>query len=166
MPETPSTANDTPVVDVTDEPSTLNPTDGIPRRDSGAQAVAAGQDDSAPADDTFPRAYVEKLRAEAAEHRVRAKRADDLAARLLETTVRSAAASILADPADLLLHTDDADLVDDDGFPDADRIIEAAKTLVATKPHLATRRPTGDIDQGTRGTTGTVNLADMLRTRA
>lgn len=49
--------------------------------------------------DTFPRDYVEKLRKEAADARVKAKDRDDLAHRLHATLVASAGR--LADPSDL-----------------------------------------------------------------
>lgn len=110
------------------------------------------QDDTGPdgsGDDTFSREYVEKLRRENADARVKAKRADDLAERLLTATIGSTLSDRLADPADLLAHLDDpATLLDDDGLPDADKITAAANALLAAKPHLAPRRPTGQIDQG------------------
>ena len=52
--------------------------------------------------ETFPRAYVQQLRDEAAKYRQRAGRADEAARRLLEATVRSAVRDHLADPSDLL----------------------------------------------------------------
>lgn len=110
--------------------------------------------------DTFTREYVEKLRSEAAEHRVRAKRADELHRRLLDATVRDATTGILADPTDLPLSDE---LCDDDGYPDPDRITEAARTLVERKPHLADRRPTTPVDQGARPDVADVDLAGMMR---
>ena len=59
----------------------------------------------------------------------------------------SATADILADPTDLPLGDD---LLDEDGYPDAERIATAARALVERKPHLADRRPTGEVDQGAR----------------
>ncbi|PRZ41912.1 hypothetical protein CLV47_10738 [Antricoccus suffuscus] len=92
--------------------------------------------------DTFPRDYVERLRAESAEHRVRAKRADDLAAKL--HAARVAATGRLADPADLPYAED---LLDDDAA-----LTAALDDLIASKPHLASRIPRGDVDQGIRET--------------
>ncbi len=107
--------------------------------------------------ETFPRAYVEKLRQEAAEARVRAKRADDLARELF--TARVAATGRLADPNDLPF--DDALLAD---MPALEAAIDE---LVALHPHYAARRPRGDIGQGATGPdAGTVDLAGLLRSRA
>lgn len=116
--------------------------------------------------DTFPRAYVEQLRDESARYRQRAGRADELHRRLVETTIRTAAADHLADPAELTLFAAEADLLDDDGYPDADLIVTAAKALVAQRPHLAPRRPRGDIGQGATATDDPTNLAGILRSRA
>lgn len=98
--------------------------------------------DETPEGDTFPREYVERLRRENAESRTKAKRADDLAARVLRLEV--AATGRLADPADLP-YTEG--LVDD---PAA--LTAAIDALLAAKPHLASRRPRGDVDQGVRTT--------------
>ncbi len=84
----------------------------------------------------------------------------------MSATIREAATDILEDPSDLLRHCDEADLVDDDGMPDPERIAGAAHDLIASRPHLARRRPTGDIDQGARPESATVDLAGLLRERA
>ncbi len=120
--------------------------------------------DDAP--ETFPREYVAQLRSEAAEARVKAKRADLLADRLLDLTLRTTLNGVLADPADLLDLTDPATLLDDDGLPNAAAIRAAADSLVAAKPHLAVR-PRGDIDQGSQGhPVAHVDLAGTLRRMA
>jgi hypothetical protein len=105
------------------------------------------QSDASEEPKTFDEAYVSKLRDEAAKHR-REKKA--LADRLLDTTVAAAAAD-LADPADLLVYVDRADLLGEDGLPDTERIVAAQNDLLARKPHLRSRQPRGDIDQGGRG---------------
>lgn len=105
--------------------------------------------------ETFPRSYVEELRAEAAEHRVKAKRAEEYAEEVFLSRV--SALGKLADPTDLPFA---AELLEDRSAMEA-----AVDELIATKPHLADRRPTGDIDQGARGTNTPVNLAAMLRAR-
>ncbi len=110
-----------------------------------------------PEPDTFPRSYVEELRQENGRYRQRAQRADDLAAALW--TARVAATGRLADPTDLAL-PEDADPLD------ADAVTAAVDDLLARKPHLASRRPTGDVGQGVSGPAGTVNLAGVLRSRA
>ena len=126
------------------------------------QTGQTGQPPEEPQEDaqdaqTFPRAYVEKLRQEAADARVRAKRADDLARELF--TARVAATGRLADPNDLPF--DDALLAD---MPALEAAIDE---LVAQHPHYAARRPRGDVGQGATGSdAGTVNLAGLLRSRA
>ena len=106
----------------------------------------------APEDDaeTFPREYVEKLRKENADARVKAKRADDLAARLHTALV--AATGRLADPSDLPF--------DDAHLEDADALNAAVDALLARKPHLASRRPVGSIGQGATCLLYTSDAAD------
>jgi len=106
--------------------------------------------------ETFPREYVEKLRRESAGYRDKAKRTDELAQRLHTALV--AATGRLADPADLPY--DEAHLND----PDA--LTAAVDALLASKPHLASRRPTGDVGQGASGDAATVSLAGLLRAGA
>ena len=106
--------------------------------------------------DAFPRAYVDKLRKEAADARVKAKDRDDIAARLHTSLV--AASGRLADPSDLPF--DEAHLSD----PDA--LTAALDELLARKPHLASRRPVGDIGQGVSAVTSSVDLAGILRHNA
>ena len=112
-----------------------------------------------PADDpgTFPRSYVEELRQEAGRYRQRAQRADDLAAALW--TARVEATGRLADASDLPLP--------EDGDPlDVEAVTTAVEELLARKPHLASRKPRGDVGQGVSGPTDTVDLAGILRSRA
>lgn len=104
--------------------------------------------------DTFPREYVEKLRAENAENRVKAKRADDLAHRLHSALVE--ATGRLQDPSDLQF--------DESHIDDAKALTTAIDKLLEVKPHLASRRVMGDIGQGATGTnSNSVNLAGMLK---
>ena len=114
-----------------------------------------GSDDPSDAE-TFPREYVEKLRKEAADARVKAKRADDLAARLHTALV--AATGRLADPSDLPF--------DDAHLEDADALNAAVDELLARKPHLASRRPVGSIGQGATSPADSVSLAGILRHNA
>lgn len=106
--------------------------------------------------ETFPREYVVKLREEAAKHRTRAGDRDTLAQRLHTALVT--ATGRLADPSDLPF--DNAHLAD----PDA--LSAAVDNLLARKPHLATRRPVGDVGQGVTGSDSSVDLAGMLRRNA
>ena len=95
-----------------------------------------------------------------AEHRTKAKRAEELTTRLLDVTVREATRGILADPTDLALTHD---LHGEDRFPDPDKIAGAARALVQRKPHLADRRPTTAVEQGPRTQAPTADLAEILR---
>ncbi len=106
--------------------------------------------------ETFPREYVVKLRDEAARHRTRAQRADDLAARLHTALV--AATGRLADASDLPFEESHVD--------DAEALTTAIDELLTRKPHLASRRVTGDVGQGASKAGETVDLAGMLRARA
>jgi hypothetical protein len=100
--------------------------------------------------------YVVKLRQEAADARVKAKRVDDLAQRLHCALV--AATGRLADPDDLPY--------DEAHLDDPEALAAAVDELLARKPHLASRRPTGDVGQGATPTAETVDLAGMLRAHA
>lgn len=91
--------------------------------------------------DSFPRAYVEKLRKESAGYRDRAKRADEFAHRLHSALV--AADGRLADPDDL--DFDDAHLDD----PEA--LSGAITDLVKRKPGLRAQQVRGDVGAGERG---------------
>ncbi len=108
--------------------------------------------------ETFDREYVQRLRDEAAGHRVKAKRTDALNARL--ATAQAALTGKLADPTDLPF-TDD--LLDDDGLVDEDKVHAAVDDLIKRKPHLAARRPTGNVGQGARPETEDVGLEALLR---
>lgn len=131
-------------------------TEEQPAEDADAEAPeqtdVTSPDDSE--SDTFSRSYVEQLRAENAKYRSRAATADELAHRLHTELVRTTGR--LADPTDLEF---DAEHLDD-----AEALTAAIDALLSTKPHLATRRPAGDIGQGQRGSaTGAFSLLDALK---
>lgn len=92
--------------------------------------------------ETFPREVVERLRQENGRYRQRAQQADTLARRLHAELVR--ATGRLADPNDLEYVEEHLD--------DPDALAAGIDELLARKPHLASRRPSGDIGQGNRGT--------------
>lgn len=118
------------------------------------------QDPQEPAEEdpeTFPRSYVQELRDENARYRQRAQRADDLAAALWEARVT--ATGRLADPTDLTM-PEDADPLD------PDTVSAAVDDLLTRKPHLASRRPRGDVGQGSTPDPEGVDLAGILRSRA
>jgi hypothetical protein len=107
--------------------------------------------------DTFPRSYVEELRQENGKYRQRAQGADAYAQRLHVELVR--ATGKLADPTDLEF--------DESHLDDADALAAAVDELLARKPHLASRRPTGEIGQGASpSAASSVDLAALLRRRA
>lgn len=119
--------------------------------------------DAADEPDTFDRAYVEKLRAEAAEHRTSRKSAeqerDHYRDHYRSLAVSQAVSSILADPTDLAWSDG---YLDADGLVDAERVRTAAERLADSKPHLA--RVRGDIGQGYKSEeVSAVDLAEMLR---
>lgn len=140
----------------TENPEVVEPADPVP----GSQPLipepgtAPSGDETEP--DTFPRSVVEELRYENGKYRQRAQRADDLARRLHAELVR--ATGRLADPSDL--EFDEAHL------DDADTLSAAVDELLARKPHLARRRPAGDIGQGATSTATPVDLAAILGGRA
>ncbi len=106
--------------------------------------------------DTFPRAVVEELRRENARYRTRAGQADAMSQRLHLELVR--ATNRLADPSDLPF--------DENHLEDVSILDAAIDDLLARKPHLASRRPSGDIGQGATAEAASVDLAGILRARA
>lgn len=115
------------------------------------------QESQQEAEETFPREYVEKLRQENGKYRQRAQQADDLARRLHVALV--AQTGRLADPEDLPF--------DEDHLEGEEQLSAAIDALLERKPHLASRRPRGDVGQGRMSDpTGTVDLAALLRSRA
>lgn len=117
--------------------------------------------------EVFPRDYVERLRRENAGYRQKAKDAEQAAgesdsvaynfAQRLHTAM-VAATGKLADPTDLGFHIEH--LTGDDA------INEAVDALLAQKPHLRSRKPSGNIGQGHRGHTAEFSLLDILKSRA
>lgn len=106
--------------------------------------------------ETFPRDYVVKLRDENAKYRQRAQDRDTVAERLHTALV--AATGRLQDPSDLAY--------DDAHLDDPEALAAAVDELIATKPHLASRKPTGDIGQGLSPLSDTFSLMGALRTNA
>ena len=106
--------------------------------------------------DTFPRSYVEELRQENGKYRQRAQKTDELAQRLHTSLVASTGK--LADPTDLEFNEAHLD--------DEDALTAAVEDLLARKPHLGARKPRGDVGQGVTGSSGSVDLASLLRSRA
>ncbi len=151
------TGEQTPTIDITESresTDTLSSAGGIHTEQEAPEAPPEGAE---PEQDTFPRSYVEKLRQEAAEARVKAKKAADLAREVF--TLRVAATGRLADPSDLPY--------DESLFNDPSKLDAAIDELVAQHPHYAARKPRGDVGQGaSRPDTGAVDLAAILRAGA
>lgn len=116
---------------------------------------AEGQQDSQEPPKTYSEDYVKSLRDEAAGHRVRAKDRDVLADRLV--VALAAADGRLADPDDL---PRSAELLAE---ITVENITAAVGALLARKPHLASRRPTGDAQQGARTEEPSLSLSGLLR---
>lgn len=119
-----------------------------------SEPTEPGNDDTE--GDTFPREYVQKLRDENAKYRQRAQAADALAERLHVALVD--ASGRLADPTDLPYS--------DEYLEDPEKLAQAIDKLLHSKPHLASRRPRGDIGQGATRTTAPVDLLGILRQNA
>lgn len=127
----------------TDESTTEEPTEEVEQTEEEA--------------DTFPRSVVEKLRKENAGYREKAKKAETYARELFYARV--AATGRLADADDLPFAEH---LLDD-----RDALLAAVEDLIARKPHLALRKPRGDVGAGAlSGESATVDLAGLLRSRA
>ncbi|WP_448221198.1 hypothetical protein [Gordonia iterans] len=141
--------NEGPISDPTDSGS--KPDD---MTEEGSAAVAEDGDSSNSEEETFSREYVEKLRQENGKYRQRAQRADDLAHRLHRALVRTDGR--LQDPTDL-------DFSDDHLDDDGEALTAAITDLLARKPHLAARRPVGDVGQGATTTSTDVDLLGILR---
>jgi hypothetical protein len=108
--------------------------------------------------DTFPRQVVEDLRRESAGYRERAKTAEarvtELAQQRHESLVRLDGR--LQDFTDLPF--------DPDAVLEAEAIAETITELIGAKPHLKSRKPTGDIGQGMRGADGApFSFIDAIR---
>lgn len=139
---------------------TTDDTEATPPEVDNSDVTPEGSDsESDPAteaeeSDSFPRQVVEDLRKENAKYRQRAQQADVLAERLHVELVR--ATGKLADPTDLPF--------DDSHLEDPEALAAAVDELLDRKPHLASRRPAGDIGQGQRGSaSGSFSLLDMLK---
>lgn len=132
------------------------PDETTPVDNTEVEQEPAAEEASPEEPDTFPRSYVEELRQENGKYRQRAQQGDAYAQRLHTELVR--ATGKLADPSDLPF---------DESHLDDPTALDAAITeLVGRKPHLASRRPIGEIGQGPSPSAGSVDLAAILRQKA
>ena len=81
----------------------------------------------------YDESYVTKLRMESADKRKKAEaetaRAEKAIARARDLAINAAVQDILQDPTDLLTFEPDADIYDEDGLPDDEKIAAAAEAL-------------------------------------
>lgn len=152
MTEINTEAAEAPETNETPEPDTVD-VQTVETPEADAQDVSEGTEDE---QDTFPREYVEKLRKESAGYRDKAKKVDEYAAALWALQVEHTGR--LAD------HTD---LPAPEGVDplDRDAVTAAVEDLLARKPHLAARRPAGDIGQGHTPQENNDTLGSLIRAR-
>ena len=136
---------------------------GVPQEpastvEASVEGVGTPEAAESPTEDpeTFPRDYVVNLRKESAGYRERAKRADDLAQRLHTALVD--ASGRLADSRDLPF--------DEAHLDDPEALQEAIQTMLTERPHLASRKPMGDIGQGATSEPEAFGLGGLLRAHA
>lgn len=147
------------IIDTTDATTTedLVETPQEPVTTPEAPEDTVGSEEATEEPETFPREYVEKLRKENGDNRVKAKKADDYANRLHNLLVKETGR--LADPTDLPF--------DEEHLTNPSTVNAAIDALLATKPHLASRKPMGDIGQGIMSEASeTISLAGLLRANA
>jgi hypothetical protein len=122
-----------------------------PASDSGVDGEAT---------ETFDRQYVEQLRKEAKQNRLKARRVDDLELAIRDLAIRHHTAGLLVDPESLEWSDDFAD---DHGLPDGTKITEAAQELISRKPYLG--RPRGRLPgQGEHSEADVkISLSELLR---
>lgn len=154
--------DDTTITDATDDETAETQTGELTDTpevadDTDTEAETPTEATQADTEETFPRSYVEKLRRESAGYRERATKGDTYAQRLHTELVR--ATGKLADPTDLPF--------DEAHLDNPDALTAAVNDLLDRKPHLASRRPVGDIGQGVvSGRGSNVDLAAILRGKA
>ncbi len=134
-----------------------NPDEIVEQTDELPETTDTERDETTePEPETFPREYVAKLRDESAKYRQKAGDRDALAERLHVALV--AATGRLADPTDLAFS--------EDHLTDENTLTAALDELLNRKPHLASRKPSGDVGQGAERTVAAVDLAGLLRRNA
>ncbi len=100
---------------------------------------------------SFDETYVKGLRQEAKRNRERYEKAEARAVRMERRVLEAAVATVatkLADPSDLLSFVEPADLLDDDGDPDDDKIEAAVEELLKKKSHLSRQRQAALVEVG------------------
>ena len=110
-----------------------------PTPPAGTQEPPAASEEA----QTFDQVYVDNLRREAGEHRMKAKRVDEANARLAASYAASTGRLV---DVDAFAYTED--LLGEDGVVDRDKVTAAVEQLVTAKPYLAARAPLAPITQG------------------
>lgn len=135
----------------------VTPTDDHAEDAEGREEGADGHDEDA---ETFPRAYVERLRRESAGLRERLREAESASERADDLSRRLHAA----------LLAQDGRLVDAEALPYApehlespEALTEAVTALLERKPYLSSQRFASTIPQGATSAPATFSLADALR---
>lgn len=164
----------------TDQPADPDATDQAATDTSPAAASTEPAEPTEPEAGPFDAAYVARLRSEAAENR-RERRAvtetltavqaelAELRAANLTAAIRAAATGLLADPDDLEVYVDRAELADEAGRPEPAKITAAIEDLLRRKPHLGPRPSAGNGDGGIRSTRidrEEVGIGSLLRKAA
>jgi hypothetical protein len=141
--------------ETTEDTTPVEGTEAEPAED--VEAADTPTEDQVDADpETFPREVVENLRKENGKYRQRAQQTDTYARRLHLELVK--ATGRLADPSDLEFA--------EDHLEDPDALTAAVDDLLTRKPHLASRKPVGDIGQGNRGSSAEpFSLLGLLKER-
>jgi hypothetical protein len=105
------------------------------------------------ADETSPNKEAAKYRTRLRETETERDRLAGIVSTMQTREVERLAGDVLANGADLLElgGIDLADLLDDDGRPDAEKVEAAARTILETRPYLAASRgPRPDPSQGAK----------------
>ncbi|HCG2965957.1 TPA: hypothetical protein NJV04_002268 [Corynebacterium striatum] len=107
---------------------------------------------------SFGKPYVDKLRKESAGYRERAKTAEERATALEDRLLRALVKldGRLADAEDLPF--------DESYLDDEEKLSEAITSLLSRKPGLRSRKVSGDVGQGKRGSSKhSAGLIDLIR---
>lgn len=140
----------------------VNPTDENSTTPAGIDTPEQGEGNPDESAESFPAAYVKKLRKENADYRTRAGRADELEEKNTAMAVRLHSALVARDGR--LSNPDDLPF-NPDHLEDEAALTAAITELIRSRPGLKARTAGGDIGHGNRGTANhkPVSLIDMIR---
>lgn len=140
----------------------VNPTDENSTTPAGIDTPDGGEGNPDESRESFPAAYVKKLRKENADYRTRAGRADELEEKNTAMAARLHSALVARDGR--LSNPDDLPF-NPDHLEDEAALTAAITDLIRSRPGLKARSAGGDIGHGNRGTANhkPVSLIDMIR---